>query len=421
MAKVRFIHTSDLHLDTPFKGLTKWNAELAEKLKDATFRSFKKVIDLCISEEVDFLIVSGDIFDSEQKSLAAQLSFTRELKRLSEKNIQAYFICGNHDPLSSWNDHNKLPGNTYKFNASQVEMVTHEKEGRQIADIYGISYDKKEEKRNLALQYNKSTSPSPISIAILHGSIGNVGAHQNYAPFNLDDINAKGFDYWALGHIHNFQMIKEAHPAIVYSGNPQGRDFGETGQKGCCLVEIAEGQEPEISFFSTHLSRFEELEINFSAAESIDELSGLISTKIKDLPEYSQQTNYILRIVLTGRTHLHKELSQPGSIDSLLEFLNEGQLLNEHFTWIDKIDLQTTSTINEEEIKAETSFAADILRAFDMYKNEDELEALLKEEGDGLAIQQAHQELSELSKEEKHQIIEDAKRLLLDKLIKEES
>ena len=102
MAQLRFIHTADLHLDTPFRGLSNWNPELAERLKDATFIAFSNIIDLCLQEKVDFLVIAGDIFESENKSLAAQLRFIRELERLSAGGIAAYLVCGNHDPLNSW-------------------------------------------------------------------------------------------------------------------------------------------------------------------------------------------------------------------------------------------------------------------------------------------------------------------------------
>ena len=120
MPKVRFIHTADLHLDTPFKGLSRMNSDLSKRLKDATFRSFRKIIDLCSDKKVDFLIISGDIFDSENKSLAAQLRFVTELKSLSEKGIPVYFICGNHDPLKSWLDTIELPDKVIRFGPPEV-------------------------------------------------------------------------------------------------------------------------------------------------------------------------------------------------------------------------------------------------------------------------------------------------------------
>ena len=124
MASIRFIHTADLHLDTPFKGLSNWNSDLASRLKDATFKSFNRIVDLCISENVDFFVISGDIFDSQNKSLSAQLKFIGEIKRLSDLEIPTYFICGNHDPLSSWLDSLEMPKNVIRYDSNNVKFFT---------------------------------------------------------------------------------------------------------------------------------------------------------------------------------------------------------------------------------------------------------------------------------------------------------
>ena len=143
MTKVKFIHTADLHLDTPFKGLANWNSDLASKLKDATFKSYKNIIDICLQERADFLVISGDIFDSEYKSLAAQIKFVNELKVLSDRGIPTYFICGNHDPLSSWLENLEMPEKVFRFNSSEVDCMTYQKNNIPAADIYGISFQYK--------------------------------------------------------------------------------------------------------------------------------------------------------------------------------------------------------------------------------------------------------------------------------------
>ncbi len=124
---VKFIHTADLHLDTPFKGILNLNTDLGNKLKDATFKSFKRIIDLCIERKVDFLIISGDVFDSENKSLKAQREFISEITRLSDHGIYTYFNCGNHDLLNSWLDILQLPDKVHRFGCSEIECVTYKK------------------------------------------------------------------------------------------------------------------------------------------------------------------------------------------------------------------------------------------------------------------------------------------------------
>lgn len=422
MTKVKFIHTADLHLDTPFKGLSNWNSDLASKLKDATFKSFRKIIDLCIKEKVDFLVISGDIFDSENKSLAAQLKFVSELKRLSDNDIPTYFICGNHDPLSSWLDTLQLPENVFRFDSSIVENYTYKKDNISIADIYGISYQNKVVKKNLALKYKLSSKPSPISIAILHGTVGVAGTHENYAPFKVGDVANKNYDYWALGHIHKRQIIHESDPTIVYPGNPQGRDFGETGVKGCYLVEINAGNSPQTEFISTQLIRFEEVEVDLSDENKIDHLSVKIEEAKGNIADFDENASYILRITLKGRTPLHSQLNKSGEIEQLLDLFNEGQLNQTGFTWIDQIELKTQPEIDIEQIKKGTDFPSEILKMFSKYeKGSEKLQELINNVDEEFTSLQAKRELAELSESEQKEILEKAKWILLDQIIKEES
>lgn len=420
MTKVKFIHTADLHLDTPFKGLSNWNSDLASKLEDATFKSFRKIINLCLKEKVDFLVISGDLFNSENKSLAAQLKFVSELKRLSERGIPTYFICGNHDPLSSWLENLQMPKNVFRFNSSEVENVTYQKDNSPIADIHGISFQNKVVNQNLARKYQLKSNPSPISIAILHGTIGIPGLHENYAPFKVEDVSNKGFDYWALGHIHKRQIVHEQTPKIVYPGNPQGRDFGETGAKGCYIVEIKENNTPKLKFEPTQLIRFEDVQIDLSGEDKIDKLQERIEEVKTNIDDYDENTCYCLRIILKGRTSLHSLLNKQGEIDQLLEHFNEGQLNQTNFTWIDKIEVKTQPDIDIEQIKKGTDFPAELLKTIEEYENNPEkLEELIKNAEEDLISYQAKRELAELSESEQKEIHEKAKWMLLDQIIKE--
>ncbi len=419
MLKIKFIHTADLHLDTPFKGLSSWNADLSKKLKDATFKSFKNIIDLCISKKVDFLIISGDIFDSENKSLAAQLKFVSELKRLSDKGIATYFTCGNHDPLKSWMDTIKLPGNVYRFDSSKGQSITFKKGEDAIADIHGISFNDKVVKENLAANYKLVSNPAPISIAVLHGTIGIPGPHENYAPFKTKDVVKKGFDYWAMGHIHKRQVIHPSNPAIIYPGNTQGRDFGESGEKGCYFVEISKGNDPVAEFIPTQLIRFEDLTIYMTGVDQIELLQGKINEALEHVDNYTENANYLLRITLIGRTSLHSSLIDHVQIEELVQHYNDEQSDKQYFTWIDKIYVNTLPDIDIEKIKKGVSFSSEILKSFDIYLEDNKsLAELIKTIEEDFVNAQAKREIAEFTEDIHKEMLEKAKMLLLDKLTK---
>ncbi|HDR88182.1 MAG TPA: DNA repair exonuclease [Bacteroidetes bacterium] len=420
MTKIKFIHTADLHLDTPFRGLSEWNPELAGRLRDATFQSFRNIVNLCLSEEVDFLLIAGDIFDSENRSLAAQLRFVAELKRLTGRDIPVYFVCGNHDPLDSWMESLHLPEGVHRFGTEAVEHITFARNNQPVADIYGISFPEKSVRENLALQFERKIDPAPFSIALLHGTVGNPGPHENYAPFRMDEVANKPFDYWALGHIHKPAVIREAHPAMVYPGNPQGRDFGETGPRGCYLVELSANQKPRLRFLPAQVIRFETVTADLTGEDRFDRLPARVEEAIKGLSAYNESASYMIRLTLSGRTPLHVHLNRPGETTRLAELLNEGQSPEAPFTRIDRIDIRTRPDMDLDQVRKGTDFPAEVLKVFDTYeKDPEKLRALLTEIEKEFGHHAARRHLSELPDEEMNELLDRARWLLMDRLTEE--
>jgi exonuclease SbcD len=418
MTKLRFIHTADLHLDSPFKGLSSWNTDLAARLKDAAFKSFRKIIDICIEQQVDFLIIAGDVFESDNKSLTAQLKFMTELKRLSDRGISSYIVCGNHDPVKSWLDVIKLPENACRFNASGVEHYTYKKGNKAVADIYGISFGDKAVKENLALKYRLKDKSGLFSVAVLHGTVGVAGPHENYAPFKVSDVKSRGFNYWALGHIHKRKVINEKDPAIIYPGNPQGRDFGETGAKGCMLVEVDRNNRIITSFIPVQLIRFEEVEITLGEEDRTDSLADKIQKARQDIEDNDDTVSFILRINITGRTPLHSYLNKPGETEQLIGLFNEGQLEHNVFTWIDQIKVNTSPLIDIGSVAKGNDFAAEIVKIFKKYETDSKgLAEIFKMANDEISYS-ILKEVDELSKHEQGEILEKAKWMLLNQLIR---
>jgi len=415
--KIRFIHTADLHLETPFKGLSDNNEGLANKLKDATFNAFRNIVNVCISRRVDFLVIAGDIFDNEIKSIQAQLRFISELKRLSDHHIPVYFNCGNHDFLDSWSPSLHMPPGIYRF-GKNLECFTYQRDGMVIADIYGISFAKKEVKENLASRYKMGDHPSPFSIAVLHGTIGPAGAHHNYAPFELGDIRSESFDYWALGHIHNKSIVYDAHPMVIYPGNPQGRDFGETGAKGCFLVDIEGGQIPQIEFIPVQTIRFEKIAIDISGIDDITLISQKVPEAFPSIEDYDATVSIILRIRFTGRTGLHAQLNKPGASEDLRNALNEDQLTEDPFLWVAQIDIDTRPDINLDEISQGNDFPAEALQVFDHYSEDgNSRKDLLKKIEAEMLSAPIKKELVALGSGDEKELIEKAKWLILDQIL----
>ena len=414
MKKIKFIHSADIHLDTPFKGLASVDPELAGELKNATFKSFEKIIRLCIEHRVDFLLVAGDIFDSKFKSLSAQMKFLDGLNTLSSHGIRAYFICGNHDPLDSWMETLKLPENVVRFGSSKVEEAIFDKNGEALAGIYGISYRTNREKRDLASKF-PVPKKLPFSIALMHGTVGNPGPHQNYAPFKIEDIAQKGYDYWALGHIHKKEILRKKDPAVVYPGNPQGRDFGETGPRGCFLVEIEENNAPEIRFVETQQSRFENIKIEINNISTINELKEKFESSIKDFTENEFTGTLILRFELEGRTSLHEELRK--NSDELKNWINDKYRESTPRVITDKIKINSRPEIDIDKIRKQNDFTAEVLEETENINGIDELIEKIESEA---KLQSKFKVFGDLTPEDEMEIRERIKWLLLENLVNED-
>ncbi|MGB9596744.1 MAG: metallophosphoesterase family protein, partial [Candidatus Poribacteria bacterium] len=268
----KFIHCADLHLDSPFEGIYDYNSDIAESLREATFESFRNIVDLAIEENADFIIISGDVYDGASKNIRTQYRFNQLLERAADSGIQCFLAHGNHDPLSTWESSLKLPNNVHRFGCDGVEKSTAKRDNEILAYIYGISYRQREIKTNLASQFPQKNNTEPFSIGVLHCNVGGISGYDNYAPCTIDDLVKCGLDYWALGHVHNKITLRDNYPCVVYPGNSQGRNIRETGEKGCYLVQVDEDKNIETNFIPTDTIRWFAKKINISNIDNIQNL-----------------------------------------------------------------------------------------------------------------------------------------------------
>ncbi|MFC6201534.1 exonuclease SbcCD subunit D [Lactiplantibacillus nangangensis] len=228
---MKFIHAADLHLDTPFQGLTGLPAELQQRILAAPLASLERLVDLALAEKVDFVLLVGDLFDRAQQSVQAQAALMVQLERLNAAQIPVILSFGNHDYQPDDADWH-FPANVHAF-GSQVETVTLTTAAQTKVAITGFSYAQRWLTTSMGGQFPLKMTDADYQIGMWHGQTGTAGDH--YAPFSVGELLQKHYDYWALGHIHQRQELN-AMPPIEYPGNLQGRQRNETGEKGCLLV-----------------------------------------------------------------------------------------------------------------------------------------------------------------------------------------
>lgn len=230
----RFLHTADIHLDSPLKTLAMRDESLGAQIRNATRRAFVGIVDACLAQRLDALVIAGDLYDSDIRDMSTALFFSRQMRRLDEAGVRVFIIRGNHDAESVLTRELSLPENVHLFDAHGDTV--------RLTDagvaIHGLSFESAHVPENLLNRY-PAPVPGMINIGILHTSLTGAEGHDVYAPCTLADLRGHGFDYWALGHVHK-RAVHARAPWVVMSGIPQGRDIGEDGPKSGTLVTLGD-------------------------------------------------------------------------------------------------------------------------------------------------------------------------------------
>jgi len=420
MRPVRFIHCADLHLGTPFKGIAELNPDLGDMLYQSTYMAFDNIVALAVKEKVDCVLIAGDVYDSEDKSLQAQLRFRNGLSQLSDAGIRTLVAYGNHDPLDGWSATLKWPVGAFAFPCDKVECISLQERDETLAVVYGISFAKRDIKENLSLRFPHTEEGVP-RIGLLHANVGTNTGHKPYAPCSIGDLASTNMDYWALGHVHQGRVLRPSNPAIAYSGCSQSRSPQEPGPKGCYLVTLEFGVDPVIEFVPTDIVRYVSDSIDISTCLYLDEVIESIADKCAEISDESDGRSLIIRLSLRGRTVLHSQLQRANSISDMLGNIREQLVTKGPCIWLDRLSLDTAGTYDLDSLRQGNDFIADIVSVFDELENPEsqywqELRGVFETLFDKW---QGHGYLEELPHETLASLAGGAKDRMLDMLLKE--
>lgn len=309
-----FIHASDLHLGAAFRGVRDLSPVWADRMLRSIPGAYRQMIDYALNEHVDFLIISGDVFDSSHPSYADLCLFCDGLTRLGEANIPVYYCMGNHDPYTMWiRDYGDLPDNVFVFDPNEANFFVFEKDGEPLVVLGGRSYynqtwstaqDVAEGiSREAALHVNSDAS---FRVGVIHTGLD---IDPTRSPVEPKELLKRHMDYWACGHIHHVHLVPEREPSIAFSGCIQGRDVHETGPHGVLKVTLRQNLPAEIVFLPTAQVVWEYVEVDITNCTTISDVQEAITTRQFERNADSQCQNMLCRIILTGATPLHSELS----------------------------------------------------------------------------------------------------------------
>ena len=352
---MKFIHAADIHLDSPLTGLSAYADAPVEMLRTATRDAFSNLVNEAIEQSVDFMVIAGDLYDGTWKDHNTGIYFCKEMGRLKKAGIPVYVLFGNHDAESEMTKKLQLPDNVFTFDTRKP--CTFRLEDLKVA-LHGRSFKEKETLENLVTGY-PAPVPGMFNIGVLHTALEGNSAHATYAPCSLDELHAKGYHYWALGHVHEYQ-IWEGASTVVFPGNLQGRHIRETGSRGAMIVTADEYGIQEIKRLFVDVLRWHSLEVNVAECNSLFEVVSAIGKALDRLVENSASTiPTAVRVTVIGKTPAHGDLF---GLESQLraEVLALAVAMGAERLWIEKVKVATSAVDDGEAVRARADALSDL-------------------------------------------------------------
>lgn len=346
----RFVHAADIHLDSPLRSLALRDPALADLIGNATRRAFIGVVDLCLDEQVDALLLSGDLYDGEQTSMKTARFLADQIRKLHEASIQVFVIRGNHDALSRITRELTFPDTVTIFGSRAAAVMVERERGAIPVAIHGISFAQPHAPDSLLVRFRPPVEGA-VNIGLLHTSLGGSPGHDPYAPCEMAELQRAGFRYWALGHIHK-RATADGAATVVMPGIPQGRDINEAGAKSVTLATVTDDGSIQLEERLTSVAQFERVTVELGGVEEWKAMVGALGRALGQVRDAVASEHLVARLHLTGATTLAWRLRR--DLDLLrTEAENQAAALGK--SWIDKVevDCRVPGTIPEAAAPAE--------------------------------------------------------------------
>jgi len=331
---LRFIHTADIHLDSPLAGLAARAGERARDLVGATRRAFTGMIDVAVEQAVDFVVIAGDLYDGDWRDFSTPLFFAEGMARLEHAGIRVAVVKGNHDAESTMTRNLSQLPNVRVFRADRAETVVWDDLG---VALHGRSYGQRAMRDNIAAAY-PAPVPGLLNVGVLHTAADGRPGHEPYAPCALAELAAKGYGYWALGHVHAREVLCE-RPWIVFPGNLQGRHANETGPKGFTLVTADAGEVVAVEHVDCDVVRWARVPVDVGGCAGLDEVGERVRAALGDAVAAAGRRTLAVRLTLTGRGAVHRALvcdPDRTAAECAVAAMRAGGDV-----WIEKVELRT--------------------------------------------------------------------------------
>lgn len=351
----RFLHAADIHLDSAMVGLDLPEDTPLDQVRGATRRAFDNLVDLAIREQVAFVLLSGDLYDGDWKDFNTGIFFNRRVAQLKDARIAIYIVTGNHDAASQITKSLKPLENVHFFSHRKPETILLKE--LDVA-LHGQSFASRAVTDDLSANYPKAKS-GMFNIGLLHTALSGREGHEPYAPCTVDGLKSKGYQYWALGHVHQREIVSE-DPWIVFPGNIQGRHVRETGSKGCTLVTV-DGDEVKVESADLDILRWNLCQVDVGGCNSTDEVCERVQAVFEKVLLEAEDRPLLARLELLGATAAHQQLkSQTAYWAEKFRGLAAG--IGGSGIWLEKVKLKTTDEVRLETLTQGDDALAGLLK-----------------------------------------------------------
>ncbi|CAN7597607.1 DNA repair exonuclease [Variovorax paradoxus] len=363
----KFIHAADLHIDSPMRGLSAYDGAPLERLRSATRQTLISLVDLAIEEQVALVLYVGDIFDGDWADFHTGQFFREQNVRLVREGIRVYIVKGNHDAESQITK--VLP------KVEGVHIFDHKRcESQEIPELkvalHGQSFKQRAVTDDLAADYPVAKEDW-FNIGLLHTCLTpeTAGTHLPYAPTSVTTLASKGYDYFALGHVHQRQVVREDSPRIVFPGNLQGRHANEPGTKGCELVTVRDGH-IESQHVSLERVRWHRLAIDATDLANVDMLAVACAAQLQAQFSDAPEPLHAVRVKVHGQSELARiEAAQRGTVEAAVRAA--AQDLQGLDVWIEKVELELSAPVDRTELARRGDALSEVVRLVDELAGDD--------------------------------------------------
>jgi len=363
---MRFLHASDLHIDSPLRGLDRYEGAPVARLRNATRAALERLVDMAIAGRVDFVLFAGDIYDRDWQDFHTGLFFREQMVRLGRADIRVFIVQGNHDAQGVITRQLLLPSNVNVFSSRTAQTF---RINELSVAIHGRSFPDRAVDEDLVPSY-PAPVPDFFNIGMLHTSLNGRTGHDTYAPTDLATLVAKGYEYWALGHVHAREVVSEV-PRVVFPGNLQGRHANETGAKGCELITVEAGR-IETEFVALDVARWNQVIVPLDSLNGLEALGDAFRETLEPVLVGGMDRLHAVRVTLTGSTVLHRlEANQPGTLAAAVQAA--AQDVSDAEIWIEQVRLELTTPMDRAQAAQRHDAVGELIRLVDSIAG-DELE-----------------------------------------------